>query len=91
MDQELLLFRRQYLQLLEPTFLAWPPTQLLKDVNTQMWLYQKLFDPETNEKLPSERYQLRVLRLLVIKIEQSFEDPDKDVGLCQCALNISFL
>jgi len=88
MDQELLLFRRQYFQLLEPTFLAWPPTSLLKDVNTQTWLYQKLFNPELNERPPSERYQLRVLRLLLTKIEQSFEDSDEDVGLYQCSFDI---
>lgn len=88
MDQELLLFRRQYFQLLEPTFLAWPPTLLLKDVNTQKWLYQKLFNPEINENPPSERYQLRVLRLLLSKIEQSFEDSDEGVGLYQYSFDI---
>lgn len=80
MDQQLVLLRRQYLQLVEPDFLAWPPKQLLRESGVQAWLYKKLFDVETAGRLPSERYQLRVLKPLLAKIEQSIEDPDEDVG-----------
>ncbi|KAF2765128.1 hypothetical protein EJ03DRAFT_391682 [Teratosphaeria nubilosa] len=78
MDPQLLLFRRQYLQLLEPDFLAWPPKQLLKDPDVQSWLYRRLLYSETNDRVPPERYQLRVLKPLLAKIEQSVEDPEED-------------
>ncbi|EME84086.1 uncharacterized protein MYCFIDRAFT_134467 [Pseudocercospora fijiensis CIRAD86] len=78
MDPQLLLFRRQYFQLHEPDFLAWPPKQLLKDPSVQAWLYAKLFDGEKNAYLPAERYQFRVLKPLVSKIEQAIEDPEED-------------
>lgn len=31
--------------------------------------------------LPPERYQLRVLKPLLSKIEQAIEDPEEDVGI----------
>ncbi|CAK4032432.1 -lysine N-methyltransferase EEF2KMT [Lecanosticta acicola] len=78
MDPQLLLFRRQYLQLFEPDFLAWPPKQLLRDAEVQSWLYSNLFDSEKHTMLPLERYQLRVLKPLLSKIEQANEDPEED-------------
>ncbi|KAK4546529.1 hypothetical protein LTR36_001746 [Oleoguttula mirabilis] len=78
MDPQLLLFRRQYQQLVEPDFLAWPPKQLLRDAGVQSWLYKRLFNAERNDRLPPERYQLRVLKLLLAKIEQAIEDPEED-------------
>jgi len=81
MDPQLLLFRRQYLQLFEPDFLSWPPKPLLRDADAQAWLFKNLFDADRNDRLPSERYQLRVLKPLLAKIEQSIEDPEEDVGI----------
>ncbi|KAF2163226.1 hypothetical protein M409DRAFT_68539 [Zasmidium cellare ATCC 36951] len=78
MDPQLVLFRRQYLQLFEPDFLAWPPKQLLRDADVQSWLHANLFNSDKNPRLPPERYQLRVLKPLVKKIEQSIEDPEED-------------
>ncbi|KXT06942.1 hypothetical protein AC578_7101 [Pseudocercospora eumusae] len=78
MDPQLLLFRRQYFQLHEPDFLAWPPKQLLRDSSVQAWLYAKLFDAEKNSYLPTERYQFRVLKPLVSRIEQAIENPEED-------------
>ena len=80
MDSQLLLFRRQYLQLFEPDFLAWPPKQLLRDPAVQAWLYKHLFDSEKNQYLPPPRYQLRVLKPLLARIEKAIEDPEEDVG-----------
>lgn len=80
MDPQLLLFRRQYFQLFEPDFLAWPPKQLLKDPTVQAWLYTHLFNSEKNPRMPPERYQLRVLKPLASKIEKAIEDPEEDVG-----------
>ncbi|KAK3068111.1 hypothetical protein LTR53_014574 [Teratosphaeriaceae sp. CCFEE 6253] len=78
MDPQLVLFRRQYLQLVEPDFLAWPPKQLLREPSAQAWLYRRLFDTERIERLPPDRYQLRVLKVLLAKIEASIEDPEED-------------
>ncbi|GIZ45391.1 hypothetical protein CKM354_000856100 [Cercospora kikuchii] len=78
MDSQLLLFRRQYLQLFEPDFLAWPPKQLLRDSAIQAWLYKHLFDSEKNQYLPPPRYQLRVLKPLLARIEKSIQDPEED-------------
>lgn len=80
MDPQLLLFRRQYLQLFDPAFIAWPPKQLLRIGDVQTWIYSHFFDDSKNARLPSPRYQLRVLKTLVSKIEQSVENPEQDVG-----------
>ncbi|KAI8955931.1 putative methyltransferase-domain-containing protein [Xylaria longipes] len=77
-DSQLLLFRRQYLQLFEPDFLAWPHAQLLRRSDAQAWLFKHLFDESRNPRLPPERYQLRVLRPLISRIEKSIQDPDED-------------
>ncbi|KAF1965704.1 hypothetical protein BU23DRAFT_545574 [Bimuria novae-zelandiae CBS 107.79] len=78
MDPQLRLFHRQYLQLFEPDFLAWPPKPLLRDPVVQSWLYSNLFDAEKCSILPSNRYQLRVLKPLLARIEKAAEDPEDD-------------
>lgn len=80
MDPQLVLFRRQYLQLFEPDFLAWPPKSLLRDAGVQQWLYKHCFDTDNSPHLPSDRYRLRVLKPLLRKVEQAIEDPEEDVG-----------
>ncbi|KAI1493098.1 putative methyltransferase-domain-containing protein [Biscogniauxia mediterranea] len=77
-DSELLLLRRQYLQLFEPDFLAWPPPQLLKSADAQAWIHKHLFDENRNVKLPPPRYRLRVLKPLLAKIEKAIQDPEED-------------
>ena len=91
MDPQLVLFRRQYLQLFEPDFLAWPPKSLLRDAGVQQWLYKHCFDTDTNPHLPSDRYRLRVLKPLVRKVEQAIEDPEEDVGYLMSLRSFSFL
>ncbi|KAM0693439.1 hypothetical protein Q7P36_006694 [Cladosporium allicinum] len=78
MDPQLVLFRRQYFQLFEPDFLAWPPKSLLRDAGVQQWLYKQCFDTDANPYLPSDRYRLRVLKPLLRKVEQSNENPEED-------------
>ncbi|KAI0972965.1 S-adenosyl-L-methionine-dependent methyltransferase [Xylaria arbuscula] len=77
-DPQLQLLRRQYFQLFEPDFLAWPPPQLLRRSDAQAWLFKHLFDESRNPRLPPEGYQLRVLRPLVARIEKSIQDPEED-------------
>ncbi|KAK0273409.1 hypothetical protein LTR35_001867 [Friedmanniomyces endolithicus] len=78
MDPQLVLFHRQYLQLVEPDFVAYPPKQLLRDPDVQAWLYRRLFDSERNDRLPPERYQLRIVKPLLAKVELAIEDPEED-------------
>ncbi|KAK5631425.1 hypothetical protein RRF57_007139 [Xylaria bambusicola] len=75
---DLRLLKRQYFQLFEPDFLAWPHPQLLRRSDAQAWLFKHLFDESRNARLPPERYQLRVLRPLVARIEKSIQDPEED-------------
>jgi hypothetical protein len=89
MDPQLVLFRRQYFQLFEPDFLAWPPKSLLRDAGVQQWLYKQCFDTDANPYLPLDRYRLRVLKPLLRKVEQSIENPEEDVGSSRCLFHPS--
>lgn len=82
-DAALLIFQRQYLQLLDIDFLRWPPQALLRSTDAQAWLYRNLFAEA--RYLPPPRYQARVLKVLIKKIEQSIQDPEEEVRvLNQC-------
>lgn len=73
------LFRRQYLQLLEPRDIKFPDDSLLRDEHVQAWLFEHCFDTERNPRSPPPRYRMRVLKLLVTRIEQAVLDPEQDV------------
>lgn len=79
-DPQLLLFRRQYFQLVDPEFLAWPPKELLRLADAQQWLYRNLLDQNRIARMPRERYQLRVLKPLLARIEKAIIDPEEDVS-----------
>ena len=70
-DEPLLLFRAQYFQCLDPSFLSWPPAALLKQSDAQRFLYKHLFDGSRLDHLPPEGYQLHILRLLLARIEKA--------------------
>jgi len=76
---ELRLFRRQILQLLPLPHISWPSPSTLRKAASQDWIYDNLFDAEKNTSLPSERYQLLILKPLLAKIEASITDPEEDV------------
>jgi len=77
--EELRLFRRQVLQLLPLPHVSWPSPSSLRKASCQDWIYDNLFDAEKNISLPSERYQLLILKPLLAKIEDSISDPEEDV------------
>jgi hypothetical protein len=77
--QNLTTLRRQYLQLVEPSQLRWLEGSTLKQPQTQSWIYENFFDTNKIAHLPPQRYQLRVLKILIAKIEESIEDPEEDV------------
>ena len=76
------LFRRQYLQLLDAPNLTWPSPDTLRSSQAQEWIYENLFQTDdVDHFLPPERYRLRILKLLMSKIESSIVDPEEDVSV----------
>jgi hypothetical protein len=76
---KLTVLRRQFFQLVEPTQLGWLDGPRLKQSETQAWLFDSLFNSDKITHLPPQRYQLRVLKVLISKLESSIEDPEEDV------------
>jgi hypothetical protein len=76
---QLHMLRRQYFQLVEPHQLTWPEAATLKSSRVQAWLFNNMFDAEHIKSPSPDRYQLRVLKLLVSKLERAIEDPEEDV------------
>ncbi|KAH6625695.1 putative methyltransferase-domain-containing protein [Boeremia exigua] len=75
---QLRILQRQYLQLVDPSQLRWPDAQVLKSAEVQSWIFLHMFDESTVKTPPPERYQLRVLKLLVSILERSIVDPEED-------------
>ncbi|KAF3018798.1 Protein fam86a [Neopestalotiopsis sp. 37M] len=70
-DAPLLLFRAQYLQCLDPDFLTWPPVALLKQPDAHVFLYKRLFDPAKVPYRPSASYEVKVLEMLIGRIQRA--------------------
>lgn len=70
-------FCRQYLQL--EWELDYPPTTLLREADVQDTLYHRLFADGALSYPPPQRYQLRVLKELMSRIEASIDDWDRHV------------
>lgn len=81
------LLRRQYLQLLEPGLLAFPGPEMLRRPDVQRQLYEKMFHSENPMFVPDSRYQLRVLKELITRIEDAISDPEEDVGFLYLLLS----
>ncbi|KAF4301264.1 putative Nicotinamide N-methyltransferase [Botryosphaeria dothidea] len=76
--QALHIFRAQYFQLSDPAQMRWPEAQLLKRPEAQAWLFEEMFDRDSIQYPPPERYQVRVLKQLVSVIENAIDDPEED-------------
>lgn len=76
---QLRVLQRQYFQLVEPHQLRWPEDTALKKSDVQAWLFHEMFDAEQIKSPPPDRYQLRVLKLLISKLEGAIVDPEEDV------------
>lgn len=76
---QLRILQRQYLQLVDPSQLRWPDARVLKSSEVQSWIFLHMFDESSVKSPPPERYQLRVLKLLISKLERSIVDPEEDV------------
>lgn len=83
---QLRILQRQYFQLVEPHQLRWPDGDTLKRPDVQSWLFANLFNTELVKTPPPDRYQLRILKILIAKLEKSITDPEEDV--CHLFLRI---
>lgn len=79
MDQ-LELLRRQYLQLLNPEQLCLPAADLIRLPFVQAQIYETMFRDIRLSFSPPDRYKLRVLKMLVQRMEDAIADPEEDVG-----------
>tara|TARA_R110002003_G_scaffold40_6_gene2650 strand:- start:7950 stop:8357 length:408 start_codon:yes stop_codon:yes gene_type:complete len=73
------ILQRQYFQLVEPHQLRWPESAMLKRPDVQNWLFANMFDLDKVKSPPPDRYQLRVLKLVISKLEGAIVDPEEDV------------
>lgn len=78
--RQLQVLQRQYFQLVEPQNLRWPE-DILKQSDVQAWMFREMFDAESIKSPPPDRYQLRVLKMLISKLERAIENPEEDVRL----------
>ena len=82
-------FCRQYLQLqLE---LDYPDEEYLRKDAFQEAIYSTMFDESVIERPPPARYQLKVLKKLIKKIEQSIQDWEEDVCYCFPVSNFIYI
>ncbi|MCJ1409024.1 hypothetical protein MMC19_003101 [Ptychographa xylographoides] len=72
------LFRRQYLQLLEPEQLSFPARDVIRSPDVQADMFATIFQDEILPRSPPDRYKIRVLKKLVATIEAAFVDPEED-------------
>ncbi|KAJ4363563.1 hypothetical protein N0V83_009859 [Neocucurbitaria cava] len=75
---QLRILQRQYFQLVEPHLLRWPDDATLKVPEVQSWLFTNLFDTDRIASPPPDRYQHRVLKVLISKLEASINDTEED-------------
>ena len=72
-------FCRQYLQLLPS--LEYPDEEHLRDDVFQEAIYSRLFEENALEYPPPQRYQLKTLKELTKRIENSIHDWEEQVGM----------
>jgi hypothetical protein len=76
-QHELSLFRRQYLQL--QVGINYPDAQCLRQEDFQQALCNEVFSEGAVKYQPPQRYQLRILKELIRKIETSISDWEEEV------------
>lgn len=89
--QELNHFKRQYLQL--QVTIKYPERQYLKHEEFQNELYAQIFSHEALQYRPPQRYQLRVLKELMKRVEDSITDWEEEVRIISlyCSLSLSHI
>ena len=86
--QQLDRFRRQYLQV--QLNLDYPGEEHLRNDVLQEALYAEIFDDGAISHGPPRRFQLRVLKELNRRIEESIEDWEEEVRLCLSSRGVRF-
>ncbi|WEW59855.1 hypothetical protein PRK78_005336 [Emydomyces testavorans] len=71
-------FAAQYFQVIETRNLMFPPNEILIKPEVQRWIYENMLDEATLWPLPPVSYRNRVLKILLLKIEDSIVDPEED-------------
>ncbi|MCJ1317903.1 hypothetical protein MMC15_003230 [Xylographa vitiligo] len=74
------LLKRQFRQLLEPERLSLPSLEQIRIPHVQAYLYETMFREEGLEYPPPDRYGIRVLKMLIERMERAIIDPEEDVG-----------
>jgi hypothetical protein len=82
------LFRRQYLQL--QTDIKFPEPQCLRQDAFQQALVREIFSDDAVEYKPPQRYQIRVLKELIKRVESSIKDWEEEVGSSHLSNSYSF-
>jgi hypothetical protein len=70
-------FCRQYLQVHQVDY---PDDEHLRNDVVQQLIYDRLFKPDIIKHAPPQRYQLRILKELIRRIEQSIKDWEEEVS-----------
>jgi hypothetical protein len=78
-DRNVEVFHRQYLQLVPAARLRYPPSDVLKRIEVQDWLFSELFDADGTKQLAPAAYRQQVLKTLIRNIESAFDDAEQDV------------
>lgn len=71
-------FRNQYLQL--HGNILYPSENFLRDADFQEAMYSEIFQDGTLKHPPPKRYQLRILKELLRRIEESITDWEEQVS-----------
>lgn len=77
---QLEIFRRKYLQMLDPDEINFPMEWFIKLPATQKWIFDHMFNPEKKKVLPYPPYAFRILKKLLSVLEAAMEDPEEDVS-----------
>lgn len=72
------LFRRKYLQMVDPLELPYPPGSLIRPAGVQHWLCENLFSRRRLTSLPPARYIFRVMKVLLDILVKAMENPERD-------------
>ncbi|KKZ67719.1 hypothetical protein EMCG_06586 [[Emmonsia] crescens] len=68
----------QYLQLLEPQHLSIPPNNVLIKTEVQQLICQRMFDEARVWPIPPLGYRIRILKILISKLEESISNFEED-------------
>ncbi|KAL8836634.1 MAG: hypothetical protein Q9170_002858, partial [Blastenia crenularia] len=75
---QLELFRRKYLQMVDPHEIEFPDGDIIMPREAQEWLCDRVFSKDRYAYLPTARYTYRILKKLILDLEAWMNNSDKD-------------